>query len=77
MLDNSAIADEINRLRAAEFEAEQRYYEAVEEAELSAKRDAANVWIRAGDALNDYLAKHFQASPVPGETAAHQEAAQT
>jgi hypothetical protein len=68
MLDssNTAINDEVERLKAAELEAEQRYYEAVEKSELDAKRYAANAWIRAGDALNEYLAKQFQPSPDGG-----------
>jgi hypothetical protein len=66
MLENPAIADEIERLRAAELEAEQQYYEAVEKSELAAKKHAASVWIRAGDALNEYLAKQFHPSPDSG-----------
>ena len=68
MLDSSTTPcdDEFERLRAAELEAEQRYYEAVEKSELAAKREAASVWLRAGDALNDYLAKQFHLAPDGG-----------
>jgi len=51
-------ADEVEHLRAAELDAKQRYYEAVEESELSAIRDAARAWIRAGDALTEHVATH-------------------
>jgi hypothetical protein len=34
--------------------------------EIKRLRAAANVWIRAGDALNDYLAKQFHPSPDSG-----------
>jgi hypothetical protein len=70
MLDSTVtattIADEIERLRAAELEAQHQYYEVVEKSELTAKRYAASVWIRAGDALNDCLAKQFDPSSDSG-----------
>jgi hypothetical protein len=66
MVESPPITDEIERLRAAEFKAQQQYYEAVEQSELAAKREAASVWIQAGDALNDYLAKQFRPSPDSG-----------
>lgn len=52
-----AIADEINRRAAVALKAEQRYYDAVDTedpAESSAKRAAANAWLWALDALNDF-----------------------
>jgi hypothetical protein len=56
-----AIADEVERLRAAELDAKQRYYETVEESDLSATRRAAADWIRAGDALAEQVAMHRRA----------------
>jgi hypothetical protein len=52
------VADEVERLRAAVLEAQRRYYEAVEEPNLSATRDAAGDWIKAGDALAEFVAMH-------------------
>ncbi len=54
----TTIADEGERLSAAVLEAQRRYYEAVEEPNLSATRDAAGDWIRAGDALAEFVAMH-------------------
>jgi hypothetical protein len=64
MLDGffTIIADGAELLRAAELEARRQYYEAVEKSDLSATRAAADEWIRAGDALNEYVAK--SAPPV-------------
>jgi hypothetical protein len=56
----TTLRDEGERLKAAELAAEQRYYGAVENSDLSAMRVAADDWIRAGDALSEYLAK-----PIP------------
>ena len=59
MLDEfpTTSAGEAERLRAAELEAQQRYYEVVEETDVSAMRAAADAWIRAGDALSEFLAR--------------------
>jgi hypothetical protein len=48
-------ADEADRLRAAELDAKHRYYEAVEESDLTATREAARNWIKAGDSLAAYV----------------------
>jgi hypothetical protein len=61
--------DAVERLRAAELEARRRYYEAVEQSDLSATRAAADGWIRAGDALNEYLAKAATPLVVAAEQA--------
>ena len=50
------MVDEVERLRAAELDAKHRYYEAVEESDLSATREAARAWIRAGDVLAEHVA---------------------
>jgi hypothetical protein len=55
---NTTIADEVKRLRSAELAAEKRYFEATKRSELSAMRIAAENWLRAADALTDYVAKH-------------------
>jgi hypothetical protein len=55
---NSTNVDEVERLRAAELEAERQYGQAVREADLSAVRSAADVWRKAADALRQYVAKH-------------------
>jgi hypothetical protein len=49
------MADEVEGLKAAERDAKHRYYEAVEESDLSATREAARAWIRAGDALAEHV----------------------
>ena len=56
MLDETTVG-EAERLRAAELKAQQRYYKVVEETDVSEMRVAADAWIRAGDALSDFLAK--------------------
>jgi hypothetical protein len=55
---NTTTADEFERLRAAELEAERRYYEAMEYSRVSAARKAADDWLRATNALAYYVAKH-------------------
>lgn len=52
------IAEEVEPLRAAELDAKHRYYEAVDESNLSVTREAAGNWIRAGDALAEHVAAH-------------------
>jgi hypothetical protein len=71
MLDEplTMMADGAERLRAAELEARRRYYEAVEQSDLSATRAAADAWIRAGDELNEYLAKSATPLVVEAERA--------
>jgi len=54
----TTMAEEVERLTAAELDAKHRYYEAVEDSDLSATRDAAGAWIRAGDALAECVAIH-------------------
>jgi hypothetical protein len=53
-----AIVDEIGRLTAADLAAEQRYHAAMKSGDMSAARDAADEWMRAADALTDYVAEH-------------------
>ena len=53
-----AIAVEVERLTAADLEAAQRYDEAMKSGDMSAARIAANEWMKAADALTDYVAKH-------------------
>ncbi|MEJ0007330.1 MAG: hypothetical protein WDM77_13430 [Steroidobacteraceae bacterium] len=52
------IKDEVERLRAAELEAERRYFQAMEFADMAAARWAADNWLTAADALADFVAKH-------------------
>ena len=54
------IADEAGRLAAADLAAEQRYHAAMKSGDISAAREAADEWMRAADALNDYVAEHAQ-----------------
>jgi hypothetical protein len=53
---NATTADEVDRLRAAEFAAEQRHAQAMRQGDLVAARSAAEDWIRACDALTAYVA---------------------
>jgi hypothetical protein len=55
---NMTTADEVEHLRAAEFQAEQRYLDAMMSSDLSAARDAAESWMNAADALTEYVANH-------------------
>jgi hypothetical protein len=55
---DTSIADEIERLRTAELEAEQRYFDAMKREDLPTARAAAVVWSRAADALTAYVATH-------------------
>ena len=52
------IVDEIGRLTAADLVAAQRYDEALKSGDMSAARIAADEWMKAADALTDYVAKH-------------------
>jgi hypothetical protein len=54
------IADEAGRLTAADLAAEQRYHVAMKSGDMMAAREAADEWMRAADALNDYVAEHPQ-----------------
>ena len=51
-------ADEVERLKAAELEAELRHGEAIKRGDLAAARSAAADWIRTADALTEYVAAH-------------------
>jgi len=53
-----AIAVEVERLAAADLAAAQRYDEAMKSGDMSAARIAADEWMKAADALADYVAKH-------------------
>ncbi len=55
---NITIADEVERLRAAELEAERRYFQAIEFADMAAARNAANCWLSAADAFAVFVAQH-------------------
>jgi hypothetical protein len=55
---NTTTADEVDRLKAAEVEAERRHAEAMQRGDLSAARIAADDWIKASDALTEYVAAH-------------------
>ncbi len=55
MTETSAILDEFHRLAAAEVEARRRYFEAAEQGDDAASRDAACAWIQAAAVLTDYL----------------------
>jgi hypothetical protein len=54
-------AKEVQRLRAAELEAERRYGEVVKESDLTAARIAAAEWRKAAAALTQYAARHPRA----------------
>ena len=53
-----AVVDEIGRLTAADLAAAQHYDEALKSGDMSAARIAADEWMKAADALTDYVAKH-------------------
>jgi len=55
---NSTTAAEVDRLRAAELEAEKYHREAMNRGDLQAARIAADEWIKASDALTEYVAAH-------------------
>jgi hypothetical protein len=57
---NTTTADEVERLRAAEAEAEQRRGEAIKRGDLFAARNAARDWLKASDALSEYVAAHYR-----------------
>jgi hypothetical protein len=57
MMDRTT-ADEVERLGVVELEAEQRQVKAIERGDLSAARNAKLDWIRASDALTEYIAAH-------------------
>jgi hypothetical protein len=52
------IADELERLKAAECEAGTRYGKAMSRGDKKAARIAADNWIKASDALTEYVAAH-------------------
>jgi hypothetical protein len=51
-------AEEVEYLKAAELEAEKRHEEAMNCGDLAAVRIAAADWIRACNALTEYVAAH-------------------
>jgi hypothetical protein len=51
-------AEEVEYLKAAELEAEKRHGEAVSRGDLAAARIATDEWIKACDALTEYVAAH-------------------
>lgn len=53
-----AVVNEVARLTAADLAAAQRYDEAMKNGDISAARIAVDEWMKAADALTDYLAKH-------------------
>jgi len=55
---NKTTAEEVERLKNAEFEAERRHGEAMTNGDLTGARAAANDWIKASDALTEYVAAH-------------------
>ncbi len=50
--------DDVERLTSADLAAEQRFQVAMKRGDMSAARDAADEWMRAADALADYVAEH-------------------
>jgi hypothetical protein len=54
-------ADVIEGLKAAEFQAEQRYLDAIMNSDLPTARAAAANWIYAAEALTEYIATHRSA----------------
>jgi hypothetical protein len=50
--------EEVERLESVELEAARRHGEAMERGDLSAARNAKLDWLRASDALTDYVATH-------------------
>ena len=52
---NATTTNEVQRLKAVELEAEQRQETATERGDLSAARNAELDWIRASDALTEYV----------------------
>jgi len=55
-IDVISTAEEVERLKAAELEAEKRHGEAMNRGDLPAARIAAVDWIKACDALTEYVA---------------------
>jgi hypothetical protein len=51
-------AEEVERLRNAELEAERRHAEAMTLGDLTGVRVAADDWLKASDALTGYIAAH-------------------
>ena len=49
-------AEEVEHLKVAELEAEKRHEEAMHRGDLAAARIAAAEWIKACDALTEYVA---------------------
>jgi hypothetical protein len=52
------IVNEVGRLTAADLAAAQRYDEAMKSGDMSAARIAADEWMKAADALTDYVTQH-------------------
>jgi len=50
--------DEVERLESVELEAERRHGEALARGDLSAARNAKFDWLRASNALTEYVAAH-------------------
>jgi hypothetical protein len=51
-------ADEVERLKAIELEAEHHYVDALKRGDSSALRSAAEDWRKASNALTEYVAKN-------------------
>jgi hypothetical protein len=51
-------AEEVERLKTAELEAEQRHAQALNRGDLSAARIAAADWVKACNALTEYVSNH-------------------
>jgi hypothetical protein len=55
---NTTTAEEVERLKNAEYEAERRHGEAMSHGDLTGARVAAGDWVEASDALTEYVATH-------------------
>jgi hypothetical protein len=57
---NTTTAAEVERLRAAEAEADDRRGVAIKHGDLFAARNAAHDWLKASDALSEYVTAHYR-----------------
>ena len=55
---NLTTADEVERLRHAEFDAERRHIAALKRGDLRAVRHSADNWTKASNAFTKYTAAH-------------------
>jgi len=57
MIDDTftRVSQEVERLTTAELQAAHHYYEALSQSDVDAAQDAAAAWMRASDALIEYL----------------------